>query len=148
LAVFFSFSEAQNKIVFSSGFKLLVKEIVYTEGRKLGDIQYIFVDPVEILRVNKDFLNHNYLTDVISFNHGRKDRVGGDIFVCLDVVADNAAIYNVGWKEELYRVMIHGVLHLIGYDDGTEELRNRMREKENLYLSLGIEKEYLESHDK
>jgi rRNA maturation RNase YbeY len=148
LAVFFSFSGDQKKIKFSSKFKLLVKEIVYAEGKKLGEIQFVFVVPGEILRVNNAFLKHNYFTDVITFDHGQRDMVSGDIFICPDVVIENAVMYNVSDRNELYRVMIHGVLHLLGYEDKTDELRREMRERENLYLSLGVEKEYLKADDK
>jgi rRNA maturation RNase YbeY len=74
--------------------------------------------------------------------------VSGDIFICPDVVIENAVMYNVSDRNELYRVMIHGVLHLLGYEDKTDELRREMRERENLYLSLGVEKEYLKADDK
>lgn len=144
MAVFFTFSEGLKRVLIRSSVKLLVKDIVYAEGKKLGEIHYIFVGPDEIIRINTEFLKHNYLTDVITFDHSRKNVVHGEVFLCPFVIKENSAIYHVSFRNELYRVIIHGVLHLLGYEDGTDELRERMREKENLYLSLGFNKEYLE----
>jgi rRNA maturation RNase YbeY len=116
---------------------------VLQEGKRLGEISYIFVSAEEILSINRDFLKHLYLTDVITFDRSGKNLINGDIFICPEVVFTNAIQFRVSRHNELYRVMIHGLLHLLGYLDHTEELRHEMRQKENLYLSLGIERKYL-----
>lgn len=132
----------------SRTFALLCKDIVKRERKVLGEIQYIFVNVDEILQINRTYLNHHYFTDVITFDRSGKRMINGDIFICPVIVFENALEYNATPGNELARVMIHGLLHLIGYQDHTEELRLEMRQKENLYLSLGAEKNYIGNDDR
>jgi probable rRNA maturation factor len=143
LTVYYSFAKEVEKFEFSSRFKLLCKDIVLLEGKRLGEISYIFVGTEEILNINQNFLKHLYLTDVITFDRSGRNLIKGDIFICPEVVFTNAEQFRVSRLNELYRVMIHGLLHLLGYLDHTEDLRQGMRQKENLYLSLGLERNYL-----
>ncbi len=148
MAVFYSFAEKVEKVTPGRKFALLCKDIVTGEGKKLGEISYVFVSSDEILKINKGFLNHHYLTDVITFDRSGRDVIHGDIFICPEVVYENASLYRVSRWNEMYRVMIHGVLHLLGYKDDTEEMKLEMRQKENLYLSLGDQKNYLVRDDR
>lgn len=114
-----------------------LKFVAESESRRLGDISVIFCSDPYILDVNLRYLKHDYYTDIITFDYceGGK-RLSGDLFISVDTVRENAAFYGVEFADELNRVIVHGLLHLIGYDDHTEEDRAVMRAKENYYLSL------------
>lgn len=113
-----------------------LKMTAESEIRRIGDISIIFCSDNYILDVNMKYLQHDYFTDIITFDYCEDDKLSGDLFISVDTVKDNASFYNTEFEEELNRVIIHGLLHLIGYDDHTEEDKKVMREKENYYLSL------------
>ena len=112
-----------------------IKNVAATYGKKIGEIGYMFVNDDKILEVNNEFLGHDYYTDIITFDYCEGNRLSGDLFISVDSVRENAAFYGTEFADELNRVIVHGVLHLIGYDDHTEEDIAAMREKENYYLS-------------
>ncbi len=116
--------------------KKILSHIQHIEQVLLHKINYIFTSDTNILRINKQFLNHDYFTDIITFDYSDSESVSGDMFICIETVNSNAQQYEVSFENELFRVLIHGVLHLIGYDDKTEEEITIMRKKENDYLSL------------
>lgn len=101
-------------------------------------ISFIFCSDNYLKKINSEFLKHEYFTDVITFNYNVKKRISGDIFISADRVKDNANTYNIKFKKELARVMIHGVLHLIGYDDKTEKDKKLMEKNENEFLKFII----------
>lgn len=103
---------------------------------RIGDISIIFCSDNYILDINQKFLQHDYFTDIITFDYCEGDRLSGDLFISVDSVRENAVEFGTEFKDELNRVIIHGLLHLIGYDDHTEEDIKMMRSKENYYLSL------------
>jgi rRNA maturation RNase YbeY len=109
-------------------------EVVNSEGMKLGVINYIFCSDEFLVKVNIEFLKRDYFTDVISFDYTENGVVSGDIMISLDRVTENASTMGVSYLEELQRIMVHGLLHLIGYDDSTEESKAVMTGKEDLYL--------------
>ena len=111
-----------------------IKETALGYGKKTGDIAYIFCSDEKILEVNKQYLNHDYYTDIITFDYSDGSIISGDIFISIDTVRSNAEEFKVNFDEELRRIIIHGVLHLCGQDDQTPELRAEMIEKENLAL--------------
>ena len=113
-----------------------LKLVAESEIRRLGDISIIFCSDKKILEVNLEYLHHDYYTDIITFDYCEGDRLNGDLFISIDSVRENAAYYGVEFPEELNRVIVHGVLHLIGYDDHSAADKKLMREKENYYLSL------------
>ncbi len=113
-----------------------LKMVAASELRKIGDINIIFCSDNYILDVNMKYLQHDYFTDIITFDYCEKDVLSGDLFISIDSVRENALFYGTEFPEELNRVMVHGVLHLIGYDDHTEEDIKTMRSKENYYLDL------------
>ncbi len=103
--------------------------------KKVGKITYIFCDDEQILKLNKLHLQHDYYTDIISFDNSKGSRISGEIFISLDTVTFNANKYKVDFEEELLRVMIHGILHFCGLKDDTEEAEKNMRTAENRALS-------------
>jgi len=111
-----------------------ILEVVEEEGFIIGDINFIFTSDKYLLKINKEYLSHNYLTDIVTFNYCEEPFINGDIFISVDTVKNNSVQFGVTFLEELHRVMIHGVLHLIGYDDQSEEEKAAMREKENYNL--------------
>jgi rRNA maturation RNase YbeY len=112
----------------------LAYHILKEEKRDPGDINFIFTSNDEILDLNRQYLDHDYYTDVIAFHYGETLQVEGDIFISLDKVEENATEYNKTFEDELTRVFIHGLLHLTGYQDKSDEDRQSMRALEDRYL--------------
>ena len=110
--------------------------VAESEIRRIGDISIIFCSDNYILDINQKYLQHDYFTDIITFDYREGDRLSGDLFISVDSVGENAVEYGTEFNEELNRVIVHGLLHIIGYDDHTDEETAVMRAKENYYLSL------------
>lgn len=113
-----------------------LKAVAQSESRRIGSVNVIFCSDPYLLDINVKYLGHNYFTDIITFDYCEKDILSGDLFISVDTVRDNAEYYKTDFDEELHRVIVHGLLHLIGYDDHTEEDQKMMRYKENFYLDL------------
>ena len=113
-----------------------LKLVAESEIRRIGQISIIFCSDNYILDVNQKYLQHDYFTDIITFDYCEGDKISGDLFISVDTVRDNAVEYGTEFADELNRVIVHGVLHLIGYDDHEEGDIKEMRAKENYYLSL------------
>ena len=113
-----------------------LKMVAGSEIRKIGDINIIFCSDNYILDVNMKYLQHDYFTDIITFDYCEGKVVSGDLFMSVDNVRENSIEFGTDFEEELHRVIVHGVLHLIGYDDHTEEDKKVMRQKENYYLQM------------
>jgi rRNA maturation RNase YbeY len=113
-----------------------LENVVTAEGKILGDIMIVLGDDEWLRKYNVDFLNHDYYTDIITFDYSTKDLVSGDLLISVDRVDDNAVINSVSFRDELNRVVVHGVLHLCGYKDKTSSDELEMRQKENNYLAL------------
>ena len=111
-----------------------IKSVAAVYGKKIANISYVFCSDERILAVNKQFLNHDYFTDIITFDYSENNSIAGDIFISIDTVKSNAAEFGVSFEQELYRIIIHGILHLCGQDDKSPELRLEMTRKENLAL--------------
>ncbi len=109
---------------------------ITSEGKTLGEVAYIFCSDDYLHKINLEQLNHDTYTDIITFNYCEGDLISSDIFISIDRVKENALTYKVDFFNELHRVIIHGILHLIGYDDKSESDQVVMREKEDFYLSL------------
>lgn len=116
--------------------KQWIKQIIESKGKKTGNITYIFCDDEYLLEVNKQYLQHDYYTDVITFDYVENDLIGGDIFISTDRVRENALDFGSSETEELHRVIIHGALHLLGLKDKSEKEASQMREAENEALKL------------
>lgn len=111
-----------------------ISDVISQENFKEDDINYIFCDDVYLHKLNVEFLKHDTLTDIISFDYSMGKILQGDIFISVDRVKENAIDFKVSFLQELYRVMVHGVLHYCGYKDKTKEDALVMRAKENFYL--------------
>lgn len=112
-----------------------LRKVAAGYGYRVGDLTYIFCDDEKILEVNRQFLGHDYYTDVITFDYTSPSRVSGDIYISLDTVNSNANEVGVTSNEELTRILVHGLLHLTGQGDKTPETKAEMTRKENMALS-------------
>ncbi len=113
-----------------------IRRTVDSYRLKVGNISYTFCNDEKIIEVNRRFLHHDYYTDIITFDYSTEKIVSGDLLISLDTVASNAEKFNVRFEEELHRVIIHGVLHLCGEDDKTDEAQTHMTKAENKALEL------------
>ncbi len=116
--------------------KAWIVEVASRHEKKVGDLTYIFCDDEKILEVNRQFLQHDYYTDIITFDYSNKRRISGDMFISLDTVKSNAELFGRTCEEEFMRVIIHGVLHLCGINDKGEGEREIMERHENEALAL------------
>ncbi len=113
-----------------------LKMVAESEIKRIGDISIIFCSDNYILDVNVKYLQHDYFTDIITFDYCEGNKLSGDLFISVDSVRENALFYGAEFEDELNRVIVHGLLHLIGYDDHTGEDQKVMRSKEDYYLEL------------
>ncbi len=117
--------------------KLWLKNIIESEGFGLNQINYIFCSDEYLLSINQQYLNHDFYTDIITFDNSDEEQtIEGDIFISIDRIKENAEQLSKVFNEELLRVLVHGVLHLVGYDDHEDKDELLMREKEDSYISL------------
>ena len=113
-----------------------IRAVAKSYGRRVGEVGYMFVNDDKILEVNREYLGHDYYTDVITFDYDEDDVVSGDVVISLDTVASNDHLFNKTYEEELYRVIIHGILHLCGINDKGPGEREQMEAAENKALAL------------
>ena len=113
-----------------------IRRVAATYGKKIGEVGYLFCDDEKILEVNREFLQHDYYTDVITFDYSEGDVINGDIVISLDTVRSNAELFKKDYEEELFRVIIHGILHLCGLNDKGPGERELMEAAENRALAL------------
>lgn len=111
-----------------------LESVIAAESRKTGDINFIFCDDEHLLKVNQEFLQHDYYTDIITFDYGRGNVINADIFISLQRIQENAGKFKASIEQELLRVLVHGILHLCGYADKSETEQQLMRSKEDFYL--------------
>ncbi len=112
----------------------IIEKVIMKENRISGDLVFIFTDDETVRKINIEFLNHDYFTDVITFNYNENDVINGEVYISIDRIKINSVNYNVSFRNEVLRVMIHGVLHLLGFDDKHSGERRKMREKEEICL--------------
>jgi rRNA maturation RNase YbeY len=138
----FSCKDTDFKLTSQKVLKDWIKKILSSHDLRVGDINYLLTNDEEVLKVNKEFLGHDYYTDIITFDtsdydfSSEDDRISADIVISVDTVRANAEFYGATFEEELHRVIIHGILHLIGYDDHQEEDKVQMRLQEDKALQL------------
>jgi rRNA maturation RNase YbeY len=125
--------------------KEAVKNLALNEGKVLKDLSLVFTDDDYLLEVNKQYLNHDYFTDVITFDYSSFPEVSGDVMISLDRVKDNAQSLNQSFELEFYRVVFHGVLHLCGYKDKSEADEKEMRAKEDYYINRFVSRETIDN---
>lgn len=122
--------ETDFEIANENAYEKWISSIIVSEGKKEGDINYVFCDDEYLLEINQKYLDHDTLTDIISFDYSVGNELHGDIFISVERVKDNATDFNVGFEAELKRVMAHGILHYCGYKDKSEAEEAVMRTKE------------------
>lgn len=113
-----------------------VKTIILNEKKVLGDLNFILTNNKNLRKINSEFLKHNYDTDVITFNYNKENIISGEIYISVEKVRGNAINYNVSLRTEIKRVIFHGVLHLLGYNDKSDEEKTKMKEMEDLLLKI------------
>ena len=130
------YSETDFNIEDTKALSHWISEIILHENHELGDLTYVFCDDAYLHKLNVQFLNHDTLTDIISFDNSLGKQIHGEIYISVERVKENAATYQVAFLEELHRVIIHGVLHFCGYKDKTKKQQETMSCKENEALDL------------
>jgi probable rRNA maturation factor len=131
------------KFIKSRQLKPFIKTLVLSEGFVSGDIAIVFCSDEYLLKVNQDFLNHDYYTDIITFDYCENGIINGDLLISVDRVLENSFKENTSFQEELHRVVFHGVLHLCGFKDKSKKDIEKMRFKESQYLNLYVPRETL-----
>lgn len=134
--IFFNAEDVEMPNINQEKLCLWLQKVSEKENKDIGEINYIFCSDKYILEVNKQYLNHDYFTDIISFDYSEGNTISGDLFISLDTIKDNADYYKVDYDDELKRVIIHGVLHLLKYNDKTDAEQDVMTKMENESLVL------------
>lgn len=116
--------------------KTWIKKVAFQYGFKIGEINFLFTDDTYIKELNIQYLNHNYYTDILTFDYSYNKILHGDIVISIDTVKSNSILYSTSFENELLRVVIHGILHLIGFDDKTDGDKSKMRELEDRALNI------------
>ena len=132
--VCFFFQEVKFTLAQRAELKSFIESIFKKEGKKLDSINYIFVTDKALLNINRQFLQHNFYTDIITFDLSSSEEIQAEIYISVDRVRENAAQLGVSFKSELHRVVFHGVLHLCGYKDKSRAECEKMRKMEDVYL--------------
>ena len=136
LAINFFTEDVDFKLKGKKDIKSWIKNVITSENKVVGNINFIFTTDESLLEINKKYLKHKTYTDIITFNYNQEKILNGDIYISVDRVRDNAKVYSDNFEKELFRVLVHGVLHLIGYDDVSDSLEKVIRQKEDQYLKM------------
>lgn len=143
MAIHFFIEDVIFRISAKRSFISWIKQVAFVENKVIGEVNYIFASDDYVLDINKKFLNHDYFTDIITFDDCKDKVLNGDIYISIDTVCRNSEIYKVSFETELKRVIIHGILHLIGYDDKDDVSQGIMRNKEDQFLELADSKFFI-----
>lgn len=135
-AIHFHFEDVQLNSFKEANTKAWITRSIETEKKQVGVLNYIFCSDQYLLKINQDYLNHNTFTDIVTFNYVENNVISGDLFISIDRVKDNSIDFKNSFSQELNRVLIHGVLHLIGYNDKSTKEVQEIRAKEDFYLTL------------
>lgn len=136
MAISFYSEEVELPAINQEAVSSWVREVTKTYGKKTGDISYIFCSDEKILKVNRQYLQHDYYTDIITFDYTEGNKISGDLFISLDTVKTNSDTFHTPYNEELHRTIIHGILHLCGINDKAPGEREIMEANENKALSI------------
>ena len=136
MSIRFNYQKEGFRVRSSNRTKNWIRKVISSEGFRAGDLNFIFTDREFLLNINREFLDHDYHTDVIAFNYGKEGVISGEVYIGIEAVKENANRFKTNFRDELLRVIIHAVLHLAGYDDKTDNERTYMRKKENEALRL------------
>jgi rRNA maturation RNase YbeY len=132
----FYFKDVQRFVIFQKSVKGFIAEIIKIENGRTGEISVIFCKDDYLLEINKSFLNHDFFTDIVTFDNSVENEIAGELYISIDRVKENSVAYNQKFKVELVRVVFHGILHLLGYHDHTPAEKSVMRGKEDEYLTM------------
>lgn len=135
LKVRFFFQEVIVSLAGRSSLKNFIQQVFKKEGKKLDFVNFIFCTDKVLLKINQDYLNHDFYTDIITFDLSKNKSIQAEVYISIDRVRENARKLGVSFKSELHRVVFHGVLHLCGYNDKTKNEKKNIREKEDNYLN-------------
>jgi probable rRNA maturation factor len=136
-SVHFYFEKVDLSLKERGNLKGFINTLIVKEKRKLNNLNYIFCSDKVLLRINRKYLGHNFYTDVVTFNLSSSPKeILADIYISVDRIKENAKSFQIPIKEELHRVMFHGLLHLCGYNDKTEHQKGLMKKMEDFYLTL------------
>lgn len=133
---FFNEGNAKMPAINKTNIRAWVKQVAQNHGKRVGEVSYIFCDDEKILEVNRQYLQHDYYTDIITFDYTEGDKISGDLFISLDTVRTNAEQFEQPYDRELHRVIIHGILHLCGINDKGPGEREVMEQHENQALEI------------
>ena len=136
MAIYFSTENIDFELENELKVKKWILEVVGTQGKRVGNLNYLFCDDAYLINVNRTYLNHDTYTDIITFDYVEGNVVSGDILISVERVRENAMLFSSSFEQELRRVIIHGVLHLLGQADKSDEDATEMRKKEELALAL------------
>lgn len=136
MAIGFYTEDVEFPVIRQEAVSMWIKAVAETYGKKVGRISYIFCSDEKILEVNRQYLQHDYYTDIITFDYTEGNKISGDLFISLDTVRTNAEAFHTSYHEELHRTIIHGVLHLCGINDKGPGEREIMEENENRALAM------------
>lgn len=136
MAIYFSTENINFNLKNKLRIKKWIAEVIKREGKTLGDIGYVFCDDAYLLEANIEYLNHDTYTDIITFDYVEGDLISGDMMISVDRIRENATIFGVSFEQELHRVIIHGVLHLLGNKDKSEKDAAKMRKLEEKALAV------------
>ena len=136
MAIYFSTENIDFSLSDEAKVKRWITEVVKSQGKKVGNVGYLFCDDAYLIEINRTYLNHDTYTDIITFDYVEGNVVSGDIMISVERVRENANLFNTSFEQELYRVIIHGILHLLGQADKSEEDAAEMRRKEESTLDL------------
>lgn len=135
MAIKVHYQNVNFKLSGATEIKTWLESAVIYEGKVPGEVHYFFIDDNSQREINSEFLEHHYNTDVITFDYSEGNKVSGEIYIAIDTVRNNAHQFSTTFRQEYKRVMLHGVLHLLGYMDRTDEEKMLMRQKEDYYLN-------------
>jgi probable rRNA maturation factor len=136
-SIAFFYEDTDFRLTTSPRTRAWIRKVIKAENQRLGQVNYIFCSDEFLLGINRQYLRHNTLTDIVTFDNSEQTGlIEGDIFISVDRVTENAVKFKVTFQEELHRVIVHGVLHLMGYQDKSPSKKTEMRKKEDSYLSL------------
>ncbi len=135
------FFETDFELNYQQNIKKWVYSVIKKNNKLQGNLSIIFLEDEDLYKINLTYLNHDFYTDVITFDYSEKNIISGDIFISIPRVRYNAQKFNQTFSNELLRVIIHGVLHLLGYNDKTEIQKKKMRNLENIYINEDIVKD-------
>ena len=136
MPVFFHSESVSFNLKHKLKYKRWLINVIISENKKPGEINFVFVDDENLLRINIKYLNHNFYTDVITFDYCEGDSISGDVYISIDRILENARKFKNSFQNELNRVMVHGVLHLLDYHDASNKEKAVMRQLEDKYLAL------------